>query len=259
MRIAARLRTGRRPDRPAGSAACVGGWVFRRLGFVAPDNALGHVVVALAGPRRCWPASRADPAPGAGRAVSAPPPARTVRPTSISTVLARSAPLERRIVHAVMTRQLAAARSRIRPSTPTHVRRAHRRQGRAVRRQLDVHRPLPHPRRLDGRQRGHRAPFDPYPFILLNLLLSCVAALQAPVIMMSQNRQSAKDRSDARADYEVNVRAEVEMAAARQARSAARAGLAAAARAVDEQREALAAIQRRLDEGRGATTARRRD
>ena len=60
---------------------------------------------------------------------------------------------------------------------------------------------------------GTARPFDPFPFILLNLLLSCVAALQAPVIMMSQNRQSAKDRSDARADYEVNVRAEVEVMA----------------------------------------------
>ena len=55
--------------------------------------------------------------------------------------------------------------------------------------------------------------FDPYPFILLNLVLSCLAALQAPIIMMSQNRQSAKDRSDARNDYQVNVRAEMEIAA----------------------------------------------
>lgn len=53
--------------------------------------------------------------------------------------------------------------------------------------------------------------FDPYPFILLNLVLSCVAALQAPVIMMSQNRQNAKDRLDARGDYEVNLRAEMEI------------------------------------------------
>lgn len=54
-------------------------------------------------------------------------------------------------------------------------------------------------------------PFDPYPFILLNLLLSCVAALQAPFIMMSQNRQSARDRSEARNDYEVNLRAEMQV------------------------------------------------
>jgi uncharacterized membrane protein len=52
-------------------------------------------------------------------------------------------------------------------------------------------------------------PFDPYPYILLNLILSCIAALQAPVIMMSQNRQAAKDRLDAQQDYEVNLKAEM--------------------------------------------------
>lgn len=51
-------------------------------------------------------------------------------------------------------------------------------------------------------------PYDPYPFILLNLLLSCVAALQAPIIMMSQNRQAARDRTDAQHDYDVNLIAE---------------------------------------------------
>jgi uncharacterized membrane protein len=56
-----------------------------------------------------------------------------------------------------------------------------------------------------------RHPFDPYPFILLNLLLSCVAALQAPVIMMSQNRQAAKDRLHAQQDYEINLMAEIEI------------------------------------------------
>ncbi len=53
--------------------------------------------------------------------------------------------------------------------------------------------------------------FDPYPFILLNLVLSCLAALQAPVIMMSQNRQAAHDRLDAQHDYEVNTKAEMEI------------------------------------------------
>jgi len=55
--------------------------------------------------------------------------------------------------------------------------------------------------------------FDPYPFILLNLILSMLAALQAPVIMMSQNRQNAKDRMDAQHDYEVNMKAELEILA----------------------------------------------
>ncbi len=53
--------------------------------------------------------------------------------------------------------------------------------------------------------------FDPYPYILLNLFLSMLAALQAPVIMMSQNRQAAKDRMEATHDYEVNLKAELEI------------------------------------------------
>lgn len=53
--------------------------------------------------------------------------------------------------------------------------------------------------------------FDPYPYILLNLFLSMTAALQAPIIMMSQNRQSARDRLDASHDYEVNMKAEMEI------------------------------------------------
>ncbi|RDI13379.1 DUF1003 domain-containing protein [Flavobacterium sp. AG291] len=53
--------------------------------------------------------------------------------------------------------------------------------------------------------------FDPYPFILLNLILSCVAALQAPVIMMSQNRQNEKDREKAQNDYMVNLKSELEI------------------------------------------------
>jgi uncharacterized membrane protein len=54
-------------------------------------------------------------------------------------------------------------------------------------------------------------PFDPYPFILLNLVLSCLAAIQAPVIMMSQNRQEAKDRLRSQHDYQVNLKAELEI------------------------------------------------
>jgi uncharacterized membrane protein len=54
-------------------------------------------------------------------------------------------------------------------------------------------------------------PFDPYPFIFLNLLLSMLAAIQAPVIMMSQNRAAAKDRLQAEHDYMVNLRAELEI------------------------------------------------
>ncbi len=54
-------------------------------------------------------------------------------------------------------------------------------------------------------------PFDPYPFILLNLILSCIAAIQAPIIMMSQNRLEAKDRLRSEYDYRVNLKAELEI------------------------------------------------
>ena len=57
----------------------------------------------------------------------------------------------------------------------------------------------------------HGATFDPYPFILLNLFLSMLAAIQAPVILMSQNRQAEKDRASAAHDYEVNLKAELEI------------------------------------------------
>ena len=53
--------------------------------------------------------------------------------------------------------------------------------------------------------------FDPYPFILLNLILSCLAAMQAPIIMMSQNRQEIRDRRRAASDYKVNLKAELEI------------------------------------------------
>ncbi|HEX5379681.1 MAG TPA: DUF1003 domain-containing protein [Phenylobacterium sp.] len=59
--------------------------------------------------------------------------------------------------------------------------------------------------------RGGRLAFDPYPFIFLNLMLSMLAAIQAPVIMMSQNRQAIRDRAAAEHDYVVNLRAELEI------------------------------------------------
>jgi uncharacterized membrane protein len=61
--------------------------------------------------------------------------------------------------------------------------------------------------------RGGGRPFDAYPYIFLNLILSMLAALQAPVIMMSQNRHAAKDRQSAAHDYEVNLKAELEILA----------------------------------------------
>ncbi len=57
----------------------------------------------------------------------------------------------------------------------------------------------------------HNKGFDPYPFILLNLILSCIAAIQAPIIMMSQNRQEDKDRARSENDYKTNLKAEAEI------------------------------------------------
>ena len=54
-----------------------------------------------------------------------------------------------------------------------------------------------------------KQPFDPYPFILLNLILSCISALQAPLIMMSQNRQEEKDRKRSEGDYKINLKSEI--------------------------------------------------
>jgi uncharacterized membrane protein len=60
------------------------------------------------------------------------------------------------------------------------------------------------------------AAFDPYPFILMNLILSCIAALQAPIIMMSQNRQEEKDRKRSENDYLINLKSELEIRALNQ-------------------------------------------
>ena len=57
----------------------------------------------------------------------------------------------------------------------------------------------------------HNTSFDPYPYILLNLILSCIAAIQAPIIMMSQNRKEVKDRKRAINDYMINLKSEIEI------------------------------------------------
>jgi len=79
--------------------------------------------------------------------------------------------------------------------------------------------------------------FDPYPYIFLNLLLSMIAALQAPVIMMSQNRQATTDRRLAAHDYEVNLKAEIEIMALHEKMDALRSGQLAAM--LDKQQEQI--------------------
>ncbi|MEN2978263.1 DUF1003 domain-containing protein [Tistrella bauzanensis] len=97
-----------------------------------------------------------------------------------------------------------------------------------------------------------RATFDPYPFIFLNLVLSTLAAIQAPIIMMSQNRQSAKDRIAAAHDYEVNLKAELEIMRLHEKIDALRIEhLEALTR---QQAQILDLLQRRLDSGDPAST-----
>jgi uncharacterized membrane protein len=93
--------------------------------------------------------------------------------------------------------------------------------------------------------------FDPYPFIFLNLLLSTLAAIQAPVIMMSQNRQAKKDRAAAEHDYSVNLRAELEIMSLHDKIDDLRGSrlhdlLAAQAEAVEQLRDQVAALNEKL-------------
>ena len=88
-------------------------------------------------------------------------------------------------------------------------------------------------------------PFDPYPYIFLNLMLSMLAAIQAPVILMSQNRQAERDRIAATHDYEVNLRAELGIIALHEKLDALR--LEQMERVLTSQQEQIALLQRLLD------------
>ena len=92
--------------------------------------------------------------------------------------------------------------------------------------------------------------FDPYPFILLNLVLSSIAALQAPVIMMSQNRQGEIDRMQAQNDYEVNIKAELEILQLHEKINELREGDWANLMHIQQQQIEL--MQKTLDEIRGS-------
>jgi uncharacterized membrane protein/uncharacterized membrane protein YeaQ/YmgE (transglycosylase-associated protein family) len=224
----------------------VGGWLFRRLDFVAPANPAGQVVVALVGAIVLLSAMR-----GLRELMSA---------AGVKTVagLPTSASLEERLRQltqfelTVLTRVLNREHWSRDPQT------------------YDVETTFG--QRVADRvasfggswtfiglfavtmvswmvlNQEMEQPFDAYPYILLNLALSCLAALQAPVIMMSQNRQAARDRLDARNDYEVNLRAEMEIVAVHAKLDLLHEQEWARLRAaLDEQQRALAAIQARLE------------
>ncbi|HVG82862.1 MAG TPA: DUF1003 domain-containing protein [Vicinamibacterales bacterium] len=224
----------------------VGGWLFRRLDFVAPANPAGQVVVALVGAIVLLSAVR-----GLRELMSA---------AGVTTVagLPTSASLEERLrqltqfERAVLSRALSREHWSRDPQTYDAAATVGQRLADRV-------------ASFGGSwtfiglfavmmvswmalNQEMEAPFDAYPYILLNLVLSCLAALQAPVIMMSQNRQAARDRLDARNDYEVNLRAEMEIVAVHTKLDLLREQEWSRIRgALEQQQHALTDIQTRLD------------
>lgn len=211
--VTRRVEFGTAGDLVAGwLGALVSGWIVRTVAEGAPQTALGHAVVAMLGAvalLACLHALARTHAAARRVAVD-----DTTLSGDATSLLQRLGALEQRLVHAFVARRPSAR-------DPNAVYDASVSFGERIADRVA---------QFGGSwtfiglfvcvlvawmawNEGAARPFDPFPFILLNLVLSCVAALQAPVIMMSQNRQSAKDRSDARADYEVNVRAELEVMA----------------------------------------------
>jgi uncharacterized membrane protein/uncharacterized membrane protein YeaQ/YmgE (transglycosylase-associated protein family) len=230
--------------------AIVGGWLFRRLGIVAPDHVGGQVVVALVGATALLASVRAlrsaMQVTGVANAAATAVAATT---GDLEDRLKRLGTLERSIVHAWLSRQ-------VRSRDPNLMFDAQSTFGQRV---ADKVAHVGGSWTFIGvfgivlmawmalNQEMDR-PFDPYPYILLNLVLSCLAALQAPVIMMSQNRLAMKDRSDARTDYEVNVRAEMEILSLHTKLDLLREeDWRRLYGAVEQQQAVLAAIERRLD------------
>jgi uncharacterized membrane protein/uncharacterized membrane protein YeaQ/YmgE (transglycosylase-associated protein family) len=191
--------------------AVVGGWLVRQLDIVTPNNLTGHVVVSIFGAGVLLGLGRiARHAVGAGLSSS---PQAAALVGELDEQIRRLTTIERRVLSGMLRRGG--------PPDPN----------------LAFDQQLTFGQRLADRvavfggswsfigifltgmliwmavNRDQAHPFDPYPYILLNLMLSCVAALQAPVIMMSQNRQAVRDRADAKNDYEVNLRAELQIVA----------------------------------------------
>lgn len=196
------------------SGGIVGGWIFHSLGVTAVGNAGEQVLVALVGGvvlvslvRALDQAARQAGAL-AGQARSG------VMGTDLETQIKRLADLERGVLSQFLRRAPVAR-------DPNVVFEEQLTFGQRVADQVAVFGGSWTFIGLFGvvmmlwmwvNLRAER-PFDPFPFILLNLVLSCLAAMQAPVIMMSQNRQAAKDRLEAQSDYQVNLKAEMEILA----------------------------------------------
>lgn len=187
--------------------AVAGGWLVRVLNIVTPDNLPGHIVVSMLGASVLLFAVRL-----LRRALGASlSPSQAALVVELEEQIQRLTSFERRVLSSVL--------GETKPGDPN----------------LAFDQQLTFGQRIADRVASFGGswafigmfltgmfawmaingdlprPFDPYPYILLNLILSCVAALQAPVIMMSQNRAAARDRMNAEHDYVVNLRAELEI------------------------------------------------
>ena len=228
--------------------ALIGGWVFRQFNLLAPQNAAGDVAVALVGAVILLSTMRALRRAMTAAGVST---ANHVLPAtpSLEDRLRQLGQLERMVLGRLLSREHWS-------KTPEQRLDAQTTFGERVADRVAS---------FGGSwtfiglfaivmiswmviNQELRRPFDPFPFILLNLVLSCLAALQAPIIMMSQNRQTSRDRSDARNDYEVNLRAEMEIGAVHTKLDLMREQeWSRLAVALEEQKLVLTAIQARLD------------
>ena len=255
VRIAMRTRRdfGLIGDLITGSlGAIIGGWIFRQVGAVEPGGVVGPIAVAVTGAMALLGATRllrrAMIATGLQSVASVAPSV-----VDLETQIARLGELERRVLSGILRRK---------PTTPDPNRSfdAQLTFGQRVADRVAVFGGswtfiglflLCMAAWMIANQESGRA-FDPYPFILLNLILSCIAALQAPIIMMSQNRQAAKDRSDAKLDYEVNVRAELQINALHEKIDVVREQEWGAIRtALAEQRALIERIERQIGAGPG--------
>lgn len=226
----------------------VGGWLFRRLDVIAPNNITGHVLVALVGAavllvgvrvlRQLMSAAQVASVSSAAAAT-----------LDLEEHIRRLGSLERSVLSGLLNRQHWTRDPNQAFDAQTTF------GGRIADRVasfggswtfIGLFAIVMISWMAMNQEMGR--PFDPYPYILLNLVLSCLAALQAPVIMMSQNRQAARDRSDARSDYEVNVRAEMEIAAVHTKLDLLREQeWMRLVQAIEAQQRTLEAIQARLD------------
>lgn len=224
----------------------VGGWLLRRLGLTGMDGAAGHMLVALGGAAslvvavrmlsHVWQAS-AMAGPLAGGAAA-----------DLEGRIQRLGDLERRVLSSILDRRPTSLDpNQSFDAQQTFGERVADRVASCGGSWVFIGLFLTGMAMWMAINQEVSRPFDPFPYILLNLMLSCVAALQAPVIMMSQNRQATKDRADAQNDYQVNLRAELEIMALHEKLDAARDHeWATLARLVAVQNDRLAQLEQLL-------------